>query len=454
MKQTYSKLGKIKALLLILGPIFMTQITMYLMSFFDVMMTGRFSPEHLAGLAVGTSLWIPIFTALNGLFSAITPIVSQLVGAGKKEEVRDYIYQGLFLSIKLFAIILLIGYLFLDVLLMRMGLEEEVARVATYYLVTLSFGMFAAFFYHVLRSFMDALGKTNYSMAVMLLSLPINITLNYILIFGKLGFPAMGGVGAGIATAITYWLIMLISLWFVVKHDPFTSFRIFQRLPIFHYQKWKEIIVIGVPIALSIFLEMSIFSAVTLLMSEFGTIVIAGHQAALNFVYLLYMVPLSMSMALTILVGFEVGAGRFKDARTYSYLGVTVGIALVVIISAIVFVFKEAIGTIYSTDPAVIALTAQFLLFALLFQLSDAFQAPIQGVLRGYKDVNAAMFISLASYWLIGLPVGIVLARMMDFGPFGYWIGLIIGLTMGAIMLTLRLSYVQKTVHKQTRHLT
>ncbi|HLR72346.1 MAG TPA: MATE family efflux transporter [Pseudogracilibacillus sp.] len=449
MKQTFNMKEKLKTFIYILGPILITQITMNLMSFFDVIMTGRFSSAHLAGIAIGTSFWIPLFTGLNGLFSAITPIVAQLVGSKNTKEIPSYIYQGLFIGIKLTIVIVVFGYFFLEPILNRMGLESEVAYVAKYYLVGLSFGIFAALFYHVLRAFIDGLGKTRVSMAVMLLSLPINISLNYILIYGKLGFPALGGVGAGIATGATYWIIMLISLWFTIRWQPFRLFRLFRSLPTFHYQKWKEIIIIGTPIGLSIFMEISIFSAVTLFMSEFGTAVIAGHQAAMSVANLLYMIPMSFAMALTILVGFEVGARRLKDARAYSYLGIGFGLGLIFVISVFVFIFREPIATIYSEDPEVITLTIQFLLFALFFQISDAFQAPIQGILRGYKDVNVAMMVSLASYWLIGLPVGFLLAKFTGMGPFGYWLGLIIGLALGAVMLTFRLFFIQRRKYNE-----
>src|SRR5699024_1822059 len=206
---------------------------------------------------------------------------------------------------------------------------------------------------------------------------------------------------------------------------PFRFFRLFRSLPTFHYQKWKEIIIIGTPIGLSIFMEISIFSAVTLFMSEFGTAVIAGHQAAMSVANLLYMIPMSFAMALTILVG------------------------LIFVISVFVFIFREPIDTIYSEDPEVITLTIQFLLFALFFQISDAFQAPIQGILRGYKDVNVAMMVSLASYWLIGLPVGFLLAKFTGLGSFGYWLGLIIGLALGAVMLTFRLLFIQRRKYNE-----
>lgn len=201
---------------------------------------------------------------------------------------------------------------------------------------------------------------------------------------------------------------------------------------------------LGVPIGLSIFLETSIFSAITLLMSNFGTAVIASYQAAINFSSLLYMIPLSISMTLTIIVGFEVGANRPRDARSYSFLGIITAVSLSTTAGILLFLFREQVATIYSNDPEVIHLTGQFLLYVVFFQLSDAFLAPIQGTLRGYKDVNVTFLMALLSFWIIGLPLGFVLASYSSLGPFGYWIGLITGLAVGAITLSFRLLYVQK----------
>jgi len=179
-------------------------------------------------------------------------------------------------------------------------------------------------------------------------------------------------------------------------------------------------------------------------MSEFGTKIIAAHQAALNFSSFIYMIPLSISMALTILVGFESGAKRFKDARLYSYLGIGGGITIALITGTLLFLFRSNIAYLYSNDPDVVVLISQFMLFGVFFQLSDAVLAPIQGALRGYKDVNVTFIMALVSFWVIGLPFGYLLAKSTQLGPFGYWLGLITGLAVGAITLSYRLIYVQK----------
>lgn len=444
MKQTFNKKEKIKQLLIILIPILVTQLAIYSMSFFDTTMSGHYSSKDLAGVAIGSSLWMPVFTGLSGILLSITPIVAQLIGGKRRDEVANSVIQGIYLAVAMAIIVIIAGGFALNPILNGMNLDARVYETARDYLIALSFGMIPLFGYNVIRSFIDALGKTRVTMIITLLTLPINVIFNYLLIYGKLGFPELGGVGAGYATAITYWVITAISIVIIHKQIPFSSFKIFQTFYRISLAKWKEILVIGIPIGFSIFFETSIFAAVTLFMSKFDTATIAAHQAALNFSSFLYMVPLSISMALTIVVGFEVGANRLKDAKEYSWVGVAIALFMAFICGVILLFFRTEVAGIYTKDPIVIKLTAQFLIFAIFFQLSDAIQASVQGALRGYKDVNITFLMSLISYWIIGLPVGYYLANYTSWGAFGYWIGLIIGLAAGAICLSSRLIFIQR----------
>ncbi len=448
MKQTYSKKMKLRQLLYILIPILITQIAMYSMSFFDTTMAGHYSSNDLAGVAIGSSLWLPVYTGLSGILLSIPPIVAQLVGGNKKNEVAFSIIQALYLAVIIAIVVIIIGSFVLEPILNGMKLEASVHETAFQYLIALSYGIIPLFVYNVIRSFIDTLGKTRVTMIITLMALPINISLNYLLIYGAFGFPELGGVGAGYATAITYWLITAISLYIVNKKMPFSHYRIFKQFYALSLTKWKEILIIGLPIGFAIFFETSIFSAVTLFMSNFDTITIAAHQAAINFASLLYMIPLSISMALTIIVGFEIGAKRSKDAKEYSWMGVSIAIFMAFISGVILFMLRSEVAGIYTKDSEVLQLTSQFLIFAIFFQLSDAIQAPVQGALRGYKDVNITFIMTLISYWVIGLPTGYMLANYTDWGAFGYWIGLIAGLAVGAACLSYRLLHLQRKQNK------
>lgn len=444
MKSALSLKQKPIRLAKIIWPILITQVALYMVTFFDILMTGRYDTYHLAGVTIGSSFWVPVYTGLAGILMGLTPIIAQQMGGGRKEQVRPSVQQGLYISVALsivvYALIVFAVTPFLD----KMPLEDQVRSVAADYLKGMSIGLLPLFAYTVLRSFFDALGATRVSMFIILLSAPVNILLNYLLIYGKFGFPELGGVGAGYASGITYWIVFFIACFVAWKGKRFDEFRLFSGWGKLSFTGWKEILFIGVPIGISIFVETSVFSAVTLLMSNYSTAIISAHQIALNFTSLLYMIPLSISMGATILVGQAVGAGQMRDAKQFSFLGIGLALAFSFFFIVVLLLFREPIASLYTTDDQIVRLAAQFFIFAVLFQLSDAIQAPVQGALRGYKDVNMTFIMAIVSYWVIGLPVGYLMATFTELGPFGYWVGLIVGLSIGALTLTIRLLSIQK----------
>lgn len=427
----------------IMIPIVITQVALYLMSFFDILMTGRYDTFHLAGVTIGSSFWIPVYTGLSGILMGLTPIIAQQIGAKNKSDVRPTVQQALYVSLALSAIIFVLIHFVVLQTITRMPLDAPVIEVASAYLTGMSIGLVPLMAYTVLRSFFDALGATRVSMFIILLSAPINIALNYLLIFGNFGFPELGGAGAGYASGFTYWLVFFIAVLIAWSSRHFKEFTLFSGWQRISFRKWKEILLIGVPIGLSIFVETSIFSVVTLLMSSYTAQVISAHQIALNFTSLLYMVPLSVSMGTTILVGQSIGANKTKDAREYTYLGIAFAVVFSFLSIFILLMFRESIASMYTTDTAIITLAVHFFIYAALFQLSDAVQAPIQGALRGYKDVTMTFLVGVVSFWLIGLPTGFALARYTELGAYGYWVGLIVGLTVGAVILSFRLRFIQ-----------
>ncbi|KAA8999820.1 MATE family efflux transporter [Paenibacillus spiritus] len=444
MNSTENLKQKTGQFLRILFPILITQIALSLIAFFDTNMSGRYGTDDLAGVAIGTSLWVPIQTGLSGILMGITPIVSHLLGSGRKNEVASKVMQGIWLSLLVSVLVIAAGSLLLSPVLNFMNLEPEVERIARRFLIAIGCGIIPLFGYTVLRSCIDALGQTRISMFITLIALPINVGLNVLLIFGKFGFPELGGAGAGVASAITYWIIAGVALLFVTRAETFAELGLFRKFHAPSLRAFREQLKIGTPIGFSIFFETAVFSAVTLLMSRFDTITIAAHQAAINFASTLYMIPLSICLSLTILVGFENGAGRQRDARQYSRLGISSAVAMSLVTALVLLLAGEHVAGLYSTDPKVIELIQHFLIYAIFFQISDAIATPTQGVLRGYKDVNPAFVICFVAYWVLGLPLGYILAVHTDLGAYGYWIGLIAGLAIGAALLLGRLVRVER----------
>jgi MATE family multidrug resistance protein len=444
MYHTDSKREMYKQFIRILWPIMITQVLLYSMNLIDTMMSGRAGVEDLAGVAIGSSFWAPVSTGINGILLAVTAIIAQLLGAGQKDAVRHNVQQAIYIAAALTVLILLLGIFFLDDLLNVMGLENSVHHIAYHYLVGLATGILPLFMFSVLRNFIDAQGYTRISLYVITTSLPLNIFFNYTLIFGNFGFPELGGIGAGYATAITYWLMFLLISLMVLRVAPLKAFYIFRgwSRPLLH--TLRHHLAVGVPIGVLIFVETSIFSMMTLLVGVmFATNVIAANQVVLNFTTMLFMLPLSISMAMTIVIGFSAGGGRHEDARRYKMMGIISSLGLVGIASIFLYFFREPISYLYTDDPEVVAVTMPLFFFAIIYQFSDALQATFQGILRGYKDVVLPSMIAIVSYWLIGMVSGYLLASRTELGVYGFWIGISIGLTSAAIGFYIRLKYIE-----------
>ncbi|WML44252.1 MATE family efflux transporter [Neobacillus sp. PS3-40] len=444
MYQTYSLKEKIKQIFIMLLPILITQLGMFSMVFFNTIMSGKYSSSDLAGVAIGSSIWNPVFTGLSGILLAVSPIAAQRFGEKKNKEVSSVLAHGVFLAITIALFVLLLGFFLMDPILEKMNLPGSVEGTARDYLIGLGFGIIPLFIFNVVRSFIYALGKTRVVMFILLCSLPFNLVLNYALIFGHWGFPELGGAGAGYATSFTYWVIAGITVIIVKTQKPFSEYTSFSNFKKFTIEKYMEILKIGIPMGLSIFFENSMFAVVTVLISKFNITTIAAYQSALNIVSFLYMIPMSISMAQTVLVGFEVGAKRYKDARTYSFLGMILAVAIAMVTGLFTVLFRYKVAGFYSNEAAVIYVTAHFLIYALFFHISDAIQATAQAALRGYKDVNIAFIVTLIAYWLICLPIGYIFAHFTKLGAIGYWIGLTAGLLAAGICLSARLIYIQK----------
>lgn len=446
MKQTFSLKGKTIEFLKVMLPILISQVAVIAAGFFNMVMAGHLSDEDLAGVSFSVNLYLPFFTSLMGVISALTPIIARYYGAGKYQNIGFETGQGIYWSLLLAFIFVAMGYIALPLLLPLLSLAPAVEQITKDYLFYFSFGIPIFFVFVALKNLIDAHGKTRLTMAITLTTVPINIVLNYIFMYGAFGMESYGGAGAGIGTAITYCITFLMAATIVLFMKPFSNYKIFRMMPKPQFRIWKNHLKLGLPIGGAIFCENSIFGAVGVLMTIYGTTVMAAHQVTMNFTTLIYMTPLSVSFALAILVGYEVGAKRFNDAKTYITIGRVWAILFIAAITAFAFQFREEISAVYTSSPKILEILPMFLLYGAFMQVADSINAPLQGALRGYKDVNAAFFLSLISYWIIGLPLGFFLANYTDFSYYGFWVGLIAGVGIGAIFLSFRLKKVQKSV--------
>ncbi|WP_339905019.1 MATE family efflux transporter [Pseudomonas guineae] len=431
------------SLLKLATPIIIAQLANTAMGFVDTVMAGRVSPQDLAAVALGNSIWIPVFLLMTGILLATTPKVAQRFGSGAHTEIGPLVRQALWLAlgVGIAAAVMLWNA---EIVLSLMNVDPVLIEPAMGYLRAVACGFPAVALYHVLRCFSDGLGHTRPSMVIGLCGLALNIPLNYIFIYGKLGLPAMGGVGCGWATGLVMVFMFLSMLWWV-KWAPF-----YQPSKIFsHFEKpqWpvlKRLLSVGLPIGIAVFAESSIFAVIALLIGGLGATVVAGHQIALNFSSMVFMIPYSLGMAATVRVGQALGRGEPREARFAAGVSMAAALAYACLSASLMLLLREEIAQIYTPDKTVIAVATTLLVYSALFQFSDAIQVTAAGALRGYQDTRVTMILTLFAYWGIGLPVGYALGLTNwlgePSGPSGLWQGLIVGLTCAGGMLAVRLA--------------
>ncbi len=439
-----------KSLMKLAYPILIAQLVQNLMGFADTVMAGRVSATDMAAVAVASSVWLPLILTIYGLVMALAAIVSQLAGAKKFHDVAKATYQTAWIALTLGILLIALYYIITPLVIEKIPLDAHLKQLLFDYLGYIVWGGPGFCLYLVLRNYSEGLSHTKPTMIISIIGLLINIPANYIFIYGEFGMPALGGAGCGIATAIVYW-VMFISMFIYcyvskkLKHAP-----LFER---FYWPNWqgiKEILAIGFPISMSLLFEVSLFAAVAIILVPFGAEVVASHQIAINFSGLVFMVPLSLAMAVTIQVGFAVGNDDLTKAKEICHYSLILSLLIAVGTALFTVVFRYEIAEMYTIDTKVVELAASLMFLASLFQFSDAIQVISAGALRGYKDTKSILYITFFSYWIIGLSFGLVLGLtdwiVEPIGPYGFWIGFILGLTAAAVLLAWRLNIIQKRI--------
>jgi multidrug resistance protein, MATE family len=432
-----------RAQLLLALPILGGQLAQTANGFVDTVMAGRVSAVDLAAVAVGASVWVPVYLFMTGVLMSATPVLSRKLGAQAYHRINPIAQQGLWLALGL-GLLAALALRSMAPVLAWMDVDEQLKPLVLGYLNALSWGMPGAALFLTLRSYTEAMSHTRPVLWISVAGLLINIPSNYVLIYGKFGLPALGGVGCGWATSLVFWCMALLMAGYIGRHPVYAQARLHLRRTHLEAGTAWYIFRLGLPVGLSIFFEASIFAMIALLISGLGPIVVAGHQVALNFTSLLFMIPLSLALAVTVRVGSGRGKRDPEAVRQSIRTAMTMTAVIGVSVGALLYLFRNQVPLMYSNDTEVQTLAARLLLFAALYQVSDAWQVTVSGALRGFEDTTVPMFITLLAYWGIGLPIGYLLAltdRLVPaMGPEGFWIGLLSGLTAAAIMLSIRLS--------------
>lgn len=433
----------IKKLLSVMIPILVAQVSTAGVTFINTTMAGHAGADDLAGVSVGAGLFYPLLASIIGLLMAGTPLMAQLIGRKERESLPFIVRSGMVIGLSVWALFTAAYFFFIDDLLASLALEAAVEHIARYYLMTMIGVVFFLALMIPLRCLTDTAGSTSISMKLFLMAPVINGIFNYIFIYGHGGMPALGGIGAGLATMMTYGFLLGLFLLVVMKSKDLGGRQIFASLAL-RPKDLREYLVVGVPSGLSIFMEMSLFSLIIVFLSRYGTDALAAYQIADNFASLVYMLPVSCSMALTILIATAVGAGDMTLARRYKKAGFVVAMAGAMMTASFTVLFRNSIGSVYTDDAAVALIAGQFLIYSAGWQLFDAISTPIQGILRGLKDTRISFILMVLAYWGGCFPMSLFLDSHTALGADSFWLGLDFGVGCSAFLMILRLLYVER----------
>ncbi|RUR30740.1 MATE family efflux transporter [Vreelandella nanhaiensis] len=454
-----------RALILLALPICGAQLAQAGMSVVDVMMTGRYNATSLAAVSVGASLWMPLMLFITGTLMGLTPIVAHLLGGKRHGAIRPAVHQGLWVALVLGIIAAILLRTSVMPIFEWMEVPAQVAQESVAYLSAVAFGMPGIALFQALRAFSDGMNHTRPSLWISLIGLAVNIPANYLLIYGGDGLvnlfgggvpesllqlPALGAFGCGIATAISMWTMTLAMMFYTRRGRAYQGVSLWERLTPPQLSGIKELIVVGMPIGVAIFVEVTLFTLIALFIASLGEVTVGAHQIALSYTSILFMLPLSLSMALTVRVGNTLGQHRLSLARQVAWNGIVVSILIAAFNSLFLWLTAKPVIALYTSNAEIQALTLSIIALAVIFQLSDSLQVNLAGALRGYKDTRIVMVITVLSYWIVGLGGGHWLGThgingmSEPLGVHGYWIGLIAGLSTATLLLGWRLKWISR----------
>lgn len=433
-------------------PMLVGQLATVGMGVADVAMTGHVSASELAAVSLGASVWSIILVTVMGTMMAINTVVAHDIGASRYGRIPHMVRQSLWKGVGVGLAACLVANLS-TLVFDHIGLTPDVAANAAMFVHAISIGLPAFACYRTLYGYTTSINQTKPVMVIAVLGLLFNVFVNWLLVFGNWGMPKLGGVGCAVATGMCMWL-MLGAMLAWIRIAP--AYR--QTYPFGQWEgpNWPEIgsmLRLGLPIGITYLAEVSAFGAVSLMIARFGVVQVSASQIALNFSSLVFMVPLSFGIGLITRVGHALGEGDAVRARFVAWVGVAMSLAFALISAALIAVFRWEIARAYTSDPAVQELCAHLLLFAALFQLSDATQVATSSAIRGYKVTRQPMQIQLLAFWGFAMPVGYVLGLAPSWFPLspaapmaaaGFWIGLVLGLTVAAVLLTWSLHHLSR----------
>ena len=446
-------LKELKRLLVLMLPLYGANLLHMGMGVVDTIVAGKAGPEQLAGVALGTSVTVPIMVAVGAVLTIVGPMISRLRGAGSEGKVGLLLNNAKLLSLLLMVVE--VAALLAGVHVFALVSDDPVmVKVAQDYLYFLVLAVPASVMMRALQGHFEGYGHTRPAMLIALVGLLLNIPLNYIFVFGWGAVPAMGGAGCGLTTALIHYLMVAALVLLMAVYPRYRRNLVHMwanRRP-----EWgvvRNIFSKGLPLGVASLCEMTFFCVVTLVIAPLGAQAVGAHQIAINVSAVLFMFPLSLSIATSIRSAYHVGA---RDKIKFDAL-VSTSIAfmlLVVVLSAVLtIVFRREIIALYTDELAIIDTAAALLCVCAIYQLSDALQALMCGLLRGCHDTQAITWVNMFSYWVIGFPLACVLIRtdylVPALGPMGAWVSFVVALTITAVLLSWRFVHARRRVFEK-----
>ena len=419
-------------------PLVLAEIGWMSMVIVDTMMVGRLpdSAQAIGAISISSSLFLVFAFFGEGLMIGLDTLVSQAFGAGRREDCHRSLLNGIYLSFAV-APFLALPVWFLPLYFERLGVAHDVAILATPYMRTLAAGLLPLLLYFAVRRTLQGMNMVRPIAFALVSANLVNILGNYALIFGKLGFPALGVTGSGIATAISRTYLALVLVVYLLWYDARHKTELLKTPVQPDLQRIRSLVALGLPAALQLTAEVSVFALVASLIARLGAVPLASHQIALNTVAFTYMVPLGISSAAAVRVGQAIGRRDPAGARDAGNTAIFLGASFMACMSVALLVFPRYVARIYTADPSVIRTAVVLLAAGAAFQLFDGIQTVATGALRGSGDTRTPMLCHFSAYWLIGLPFGAYLCFRRHWGAFGLWVGLSLALILIGVLLLL-----------------
>lgn len=438
---------ELKQLLKLMLPILLTQFAQAGFGLIDTIMAGQISATDLAAIAVAVGIWLPVMLLCSGILMATSPLIAQAKGSKAFNNIPTITHQALWLALGIGFIGMLVIHA-MPFCFDMLRIPENLHAKAGLFLHSIAFGIPAVTLYTVLRCYSEALGHPRPVTVISLCALPLLIPLNYLFMYGVGDLPALGSAGCGIANAILQWLMLIVLFFYLKSAKAFEHVRLFKNFEGIHQEWFKRIVWLGVPIGLAVFFEVAIFSTGALIVSPLGDIYTAAHQIAISITSQLFMIPFSLALALTIRVGQYYGEKNWAAMQQVQKVGLIAATSFACCTIAFLWFGRVWIIHQYNKDPAVFEVAFGLLIYAVAYQMVDAWQVASAGCLRGMQDTQAPMWITLFAYWGIAFPIGIYLTRYANYSVAGVWIGLLTGLFIASVLLVARLIHMNKRLAK------